>query len=138
MDPLNKTKKCKQVLKKYPYLKETWKEIYNIRKQKVGSKKAIYSADAVTLSEALKFFSYKSKRKKVKIILEQKTYSSYSYKKFIVYLTKDKGLLNDFPNSKPISEVQENPFDAQVISEIIKKNKLNIDNSFFYYITENE
>lgn len=130
------TKKCKHIFKKFPHLKEDWKNVYEVRRKKVGRKKAVYSADAVVISKALKEFTYK-KPKEIRLIIEQKKlYSFYSYKKLKVYLTRDKDFVKDFPNAKHISEVENDEFASQVISEVLRKNKLKIDNNFYYVIEE--
>lgn len=135
-----KTEKCKNVFKKYPFLRETWTNVYNLRKGRVGPRKAIYSADAVVLSEALKLFVEKKPlRSKIKKLVEEKLqYPSYIYKDLKVILTKDKSVLKDYPEAKPISELINNEFDSQVINDIIDTNNLKIDDSFYYHIMETE
>lgn len=130
-----KTKKCKKIFKAYPKLKFQWKEIFEERSKKVGKRKAIFSADAVILAEALKIFAEPKIKKYKKILIEEKkSYPTYKSKNIEVILTKDKDILKDYPKAKLVSEAMDIPYDIQVISEIVKEHKLHIDKTFYYCI----
>lgn len=133
-----KTIKCKHVFKKYPKLEESWNRVYKNRKKKVGSKKAVYSADAVVMAEALKLFT---KRKPHKIKIESKkenNYEPYFYRGLAVYISDDKDFQKKFPESKNINKIEDDFFEMQVILETTRRKKIKINNKFYYYIEENE
>lgn len=134
-----KTKKCKEIFKAYPELKFEWKEIFKERSKKVGKRKAIFSADAIILAEALKIFT-KPKEKKYKkfLVEEKKVYPTYKKNNIEVILTKDKSILKDYPKAKLVLEAMDISYDIQIISEIVKAYSLKIDKSFYYVIIEKD
>jgi hypothetical protein len=130
------------LLERFPELTPLWEETFENRKEKVGAKKATYSANAAVYAEALKsFLKEKEVRlRKVNFIYEEepKQYPFYINKNLKVILTRDKNVTKDYPNAKHISEITNNLFEQQVISAVIKDNKLEIDNNFYYIIMERD
>lgn len=132
-----KTKKCEKIFEAYPELIFEWKEIFRERAKKIGKRRAVFSADAEILAEALKkFVQPKKKFAKKKLLEQKKIYPSYKYKNIEVILTKDKNILKDYPQARLVAEAVDIPYDIQVISEIIKEHKLQIDKNFYYVIME--
>lgn len=130
-----------ELLKRFPYLTPLWKKVYNERKVKVGPKKAVYSANAALYAEELKKFinlkDIKFNRKEF-VYEEKKNYPFYISRNLKVILTRDKDVKRDYPSARHISEITKNISDQQIISAVVKDNKLEIDNNFYYAIITRE
>lgn len=128
------------------YLNEKWNEVYNIRKKKVGKKKAIYSANAVVYSELLKEWNngntydrintiWDKVRDRVDYVYEEKgDYSIYPIDDMNVIVTTDEDVLKDYKNKKRKGLVKniDDDYEIEILDKVSEEYNIKLHPRLYY------
>lgn len=124
-------------------INEIWNSVYKQRRQKVGRKRAIISANATVYSELMKNFVIEEEKRPRKsserffVNEEEKKYNDYEVGNVRVITTTEPKVLEQFPNAERKGKFKDmdDAFEREIVSKLLDKYEAPIHPEMYYVIT---